>query len=105
MAVDAHSGKRTNDLSCRFTVDSTPCLEGVVRTHSGDDNAYAFLQLRAHPFTINLVIGIRRDGLHEHSDHIRVKSIRQIDVVEDHIHKGVSCPDRVVRDCVITHIQ
>ena len=43
VAVDAHSGKRTNDLSCRFTVDSTPCLEGVVRTHSGDDNAYAFL--------------------------------------------------------------
>ena len=105
VAVDAHSGKRTNDLSCRFTVDSTPCLEGVVRTHSGDDNAYAFLQLCAHPFTINLVIGIRRDGLHEHSDHIRVKSIRQIDVIKDHIHKGIPCPDRVVGDRVITHVQ
>ena len=105
MAVDAHSGKRTNNLSCRFAVDSTPCLEGVVSIHLGDDNAYAFLQLCAHPFTINLVIGIRRDGLHKHGDHIRVKSIRQIDMVENHVHKGVPRPDRVVRDRVITHIQ
>ena len=105
MAIDAHSGKRTNNLSCCFTVDSAPCLEGVVRIHSRNDNAYAFLQLCAYPFAINLVIGIWRNGLHEHGDHIRVKSIRQIDVVEDHIHKGVPCPDCIVGDRVITHIQ
>ena len=80
--VNATRGQCANDLCNRLAVYGSPRVERVVFTHFFQNGFDTLVQFCLCPFFITRNLLIRRNSVHQHTDHINVIAVRPIFMIE-----------------------
>ena len=113
MAVHARRTQGTDGLGCALTALVTETAKSEIRLHGIYGGCFAFtqkeanalLQLSLHPLSIDRVILIGCNGLHQHAHHIHAKAIATVLVIQNRLKQLFPGPDRILRNRVLAHIQ
>ena len=108
--VNTHSGKSADDLGRALRgIHAAPLYaEGIVKGVGAEavhDDAKALPQLSRDPLSVDRIILIGRDGLHQHGHHVQAKAVRQVLMGQNCLQQLVPRPQGIFRNGVVAHIQ
>ena len=102
--VDAHTAKAHHDPCGRLAVGRTPRAKGEVGIHLSQDDLQTQVQLFLYLRTINIIILIGGQRVHDSSHHVNAELVI-IAVVQNDIYQVFPRPSGIIRNGVGSHIQ